>query len=514
MAIFTTELATPKTNFGNQAGAILISGTFDAVASTMIAEIDVAATVIGDGPMLLTWHRGIHPTTPGARISKDWVNPDPPPAQGPLPGVTSYDEDIFVAGIDSEQVAGSCRVHKVLTGLSVGATYTFEIKWGWVTAGKQLNTGQLLPLGIAADPLGIKGVMCNFSSGSVSIFAVGATPWYRRAPGVYNFVKTFTDKLGVGYDNHGGHYPKVLQTLALAGAWGCDVYHGNDALGNGRAVVTSFGAKTVHLVNLNTQAIIQSSAALTPNLTQIKYFPNDATRAVAAGTNGHLYVMSISDGAAPAVVTDIDTGWPNSISALCTNHYSGTSVGIWTGKDNGTGDSRLYGRSSGGAAINGAAGLQLELGTSYVKCVRRVKTDDTLLVGLSNGKVFHVAKDGSSVLGSFTPPNAGGVGCVFHPTSDGKLVYVLTGVIPTSLSYFWLPAGDGPAYELFDETGVIGGAVTATDIFVTTHEYVLSCLIDTAASYTGILLENPGGYGTCDPTNAISAEHARVTVHT
>lgn len=497
-------LAVDKTCPGHQAGVLLASGqTFVAPASgKLLVSVDWAATVLGGSKCALTFHAG-KVTPAGSRVSNDSVDRTGPTViQGALPGVTDYREYLFPAAIDPESVPGSAVAHLLLTGLDPGATYTWEMKWGFVSGAMTRGGLGANPLRIAIDDLSMHAIVTAASGAGPTVLTVGKWQWWQAAPGLYEYSGAFPS----GYEPSGlrSGWLAPLATPAIASTYGAAFAF--QSAGR-RFLVGSLGDNKLHLINPQTGALIVSQAvAFAADPYDLQFYPGALpSQAIVATDDSNLRIMNVSD-AGIAQASAIAVGATGRRAAA--NLYSGANVGLWHGT-RGLNPCRLRLYNTAGVIQNGANGIVLENALVEVMRILRIPTGpnaETMLVATSSGKVHHVSKDGLTVLGTWTMPTApvsiGDIGV----GPNGVLCYVIdTTAGAGRLHYFWLPnTVGGPAYQHFDTSGI--GAITGFAVAVDANENVLY------AGSNNQLVDLPGGAAFCRPTNPISGEHLRVTL--
>jgi hypothetical protein len=495
-AITQYELAVDKTLPGHQAAVLLVSGqTFVAPTSgRLLVSVDWGATVLGGARCCVSLHAGIV-SPAGSRVSRDIA------AQGARPGVTEYHESLSLVTIAPESVPGSAVGEWLLTGLTPGATYTWEVKWRFASAA--MTRGNLgtyaLPNRIVADDLGMHALGTGgFSSGPV-VLTTGRWQWWQAAPGFYEY---------------GGSAPAGYEPSGLRSGWVAPLT--SPAVPNttcadfavqlaGRRFLignTGAGNRKLHLINPQTGALIFTQAvAFAADPYDVAYYPGvNPTQALVATDDSNLRIMNVSDSSI-AQASAIAVGATG--RACATNFVTGSTVRLWHGT-RGLNPIRLRGYSTAGAL---QSNLILESALGDVRRIRRIVTGpnaETLLVATSRGKVYHVSKDGLTILGTWTHPSGVVDLADVDESPNGVLCYVLDAVSPqSSLHSFWLPnTVGGTAYQTYSSqlAGIgVGGA-----LIVNTNEDVLTL------GSTNTFNDLPGGAALCRPAT-VAGEHLRVT---
>jgi len=505
------ELAANKTVPGHQAGILLVSGeTFEATAADMLVTIDWAATVLGGSKCALTFHCG-KVTPNGARVSQDLVDRSGPVIQqGPLPGVTDYHELLFPVAIDAESVPGVGHCTFLLTGLDVGETYTWEMKWGMLAGAKVLSTNGAVPFRIAVDDVGMRAIVTHASFNTVRIFTLGTWQFWQAAPGYYEY-GAFGQIVPAGYEPTASKWAMTPVADTNIGGSSIGAAFAKQTAGR-RFLIGNTSDNKLYLINPITGAVIVSqAAAFAADPWDLQFFPGtNPTQAVVATDDNNLRVMNVSD-ASIAQALAINVGVSGRATAA--NFRSGANVGLWHGS-RGVNPIRLRMYDTAGGIQNGASGIQLEAALGDVRRIRRIPNGpnaETMLVATSRGKVYHVSADGLTVLGSWTHPDGVVDLADLAVSPNGVLCYVIDAAAAPNaqLHYFWLPnTVGGPAYQHFDSSG-LGGGVTGLAIAITNDAAFGT--EDVIYAHTGNVLTNlPGGYGYCRPANLINAEHLRV----
>lgn len=150
------------------------TGTFVASSTVMDVEVSIAATVLGYA--LANWYLYVGIITPaGNQLVPQTSSSVGNPTQAPTAGVTDFRP--FSVGAHGYEGRSTLTWKTRMTGLTLGATYTYQLMEGAVDSAKITTVGTS-PQSIAITQDGSKAYVVNNGSNNVTPVVISARPFW------------------------------------------------------------------------------------------------------------------------------------------------------------------------------------------------------------------------------------------------------------------------------------------------------------------------------------------------
>jgi len=291
------SLTAPYSSY-NQANRVVVSGTFVAATTAHWVTVDVSGQVLGCGGHRFDLLVGVPaPDAPlrdyGGKLITDTVG------FNPVAGTTEY-KHFVVGSLPAETYIASLSRRVLLTGLTVGRTYTIEL------SGAALGGAKTTPVGVnpyyPEVTLDDTHVLAPcYTSNRVDVVSVGLRP-------------------GHSVNDSTGEF-RLVRSIALAA--GAAPYHIAPIPGGTLAAVTNFGTKTVSIVDWAAGTVVLTTAAMPAGHTP-RGVACSSTIAYVSCTSGTIYPVTIATG---AIGTGVSVGVTDTLFS-CSMTPDGTRLWV------------------------------------------------------------------------------------------------------------------------------------------------------------------------------------------
>lgn len=436
-----------------------VSGTFHARSSTVEVDVEIAATNLGGAWASLWLAVGV--------TANAVTTPLFTPLTFPLPvaaaGVSQF--QYLPAGIlDIDYVGGPMRRKVVVSGLTPGTTYTWQLT-AVIAASSSVNTLANSPASgyLARSADGNWVAVSLLGSNQVQIIHAGARPAWRL--GAPNANSANPNMLG-------GSWLSVVQTAITVGTAPAALAFSPDST---KLAVANFTPGTITFINVLTNAIIGTSAIVHgagTNAYGVAWL-KDSSAVLVSQSDGSLNLVTA---VASPVITNVATGGTGFIVHGLRRRDVNSTDNFWVASI----PNVLQGHITSGAWTQDFS-TALTSATNFPAGNMVVDGSGNLWIGVTGGtydkKAVKLAPGTTTVATSFTP-KAGQAVSGLATTADGEELWVFAGdgtvgAVQTSdgaLTQDWLPAsyiqpkGTSPSIKAITESqdGYLYFAATST----------------------------------------------------